>query len=95
MPKFSMNIERIDHAYSEWCIIDGYFHEDCKNFDDQDAWILENEQLFKNVFDYIVIEEKCVVALDCDGHIQFVKPIDEWYEDVLHLLKKFREENKK
>ena len=85
--KFTLeNVERLDHAYDESIIFDGYFDEP---LEPGDVETIRNYTQLSGLYiwDYLVMNEQFVIALDEDGMVLFVQDINEWHDQMLEILK--------
>lgn len=85
--KFTLeNVERLDHAYDESIIFNGYFDEE---LEPGEVETIQNYTQLSGLYiwDYLVMNEQFVIALDEDGMVLFVQDINEWHDQMLEILK--------
>lgn len=90
--KVTLNdVERLDHAEDEVTIIEGYFSE-MNYFDEEDYIFLQHLNDYEDVYDYLVMNEETLIALDADGGIVFVMSLRDWYRQIMKMLDEDRKE---
>ena len=85
--KFTLeNVERLDHACDESIIFNGYFDEP---LEPGEVETIQNYTRLSGLYiwDYLVMNEKFIIALDENGMVLFVQDINEWHEQMLEILK--------
>ena len=90
------NIKRLDHAYNTACIVEGYYTEIWKQLSNEDKEFLDHmDDENEYTYDYLVADERILIALHDTGDIHYIKDLDSWFYGVMCRMKYARLEREK